>query len=128
MSTTLWLLLTTAVPEQTKSWPEALVAKRRETVPPIQPSMRVGSVLIRDTRLWHNGMPNHTNTPRPMIAMIHWIHWWSDKNPIPFAQGAEAFFTHPDLKTNAVFVTEPVDYIHRNAALRKQRRAAWRME
>jgi ectoine hydroxylase-related dioxygenase (phytanoyl-CoA dioxygenase family) len=107
--------------------PEALVAKRRETVPPLQPTMRVGSVLIRDMRLWHNGMPNHTDMPRPMIAMIHWIHWWHNREPIPFAKGTEAFFTHPDLKTNAAFVEEPVDYIHRNADLRKQWRAARKM-
>jgi ectoine hydroxylase-related dioxygenase (phytanoyl-CoA dioxygenase family) len=107
--------------------PDALVAKRRDTVPPLQPSMRMGSVLIRDMRLWHNGMPNHTTSARPMIAMIHWIHWWHERESIPFARGTEAFFTHPDLKTNAMFVAEPVDYIHRNADQRRERRAARRM-
>jgi RNA polymerase primary sigma factor len=41
--------------------------------------MRRGSVLIRDMRLWHNGMPNPSDSVRPMVAMIHWIHWWHDR-------------------------------------------------
>src|SRR2546423_1151437 len=71
--------------------PIELREKRRAEVPPIQPTMQRGSVLIRDIRLWHNGMPNRTASARPMIAMIHWIHWWHDRNPILFPKGTEAF-------------------------------------
>ena len=67
-------------------------------------------------------MPNRTATARPMIAMIHWIHWWHDRNPIPFPKGTEAFLRHPELGTNAVFLDGSVDYLHRNAQLRKRRR------
>lgn len=103
--------------------PEDRVAWRRAQVPPVQPSIARGSVLIRDIRLWHNGMPNRTDMARPMIAMIHWIQWWHDRNPIPFPKGTERLLEHPELRTNAQFVDGPVDYIHRNAQLRKQRRA-----
>lgn len=100
--------------------PEELVEKRRKISPPLQPTLRLGSVLIRDMRMWHRGMPNYTNDPRPMIAMIHWVGWWHDQNPIPFAKGTEGFFEHPILKTNARFVDE-VDYIHHNEAYDFQR-------
>jgi hypothetical protein len=83
--------------------------------------MERGWILIRDIRLWHNGMPNRTDTARPMIAMIHWIQWWHDRNPIAFPKGTEAFLEHPELQTNALFL-DRVDYIHRNARLRKERR------
>jgi hypothetical protein len=96
--------------------PEEVTAHRRETVPPLQPSVRGGSVLIRDIRLWHRGMPNQTETPRPMIAMIHWIHWWHEGGPVLFPKGTEAFFEHPDLQTHARFVDGPIDHIHRNQA------------
>ena len=35
--------------------------QRRAISPPFQPTFRRGSVLIRDIRLWHAGMPNRTN-------------------------------------------------------------------
>ncbi len=99
---------------------DELVEKQRQTRPPLQPSMRCGSVLIRDTRMWHRGMPNYTHDPRPMIAMVHYISWWHHQKPIPFAKGAEDFFEHPVLKTNARFVDE-VDYIHHGEAYDFQR-------
>jgi hypothetical protein len=96
--------------------PEAALAKWRETSPPIQPSVRCGGVLIRDIRLWHRGMPNHTDQPRPMIAMIHYISWWNSGESIRFPVGTEPFFQHPDLKTSARFVEGEIDYIHHNQA------------
>jgi len=95
--------------------PEMMVEARRTIAPPLQPTLCLGDVLIRDMRMWHRGMPNYTDQPRPMIAMIHWVGWWHDQNPIPFAKGTEDFFEHPILKTNARFVDE-VDYIHHNEA------------
>src|SRR5579871_2504599 len=50
--------------------PEEVVEKRRAISPPLQPTVQRGSVVIRDMRLWHAGMPNHTDQPRPMLAMI----------------------------------------------------------
>ena len=91
-------------------WVEA----RRAEVPPIQPTVRSGGILIRDGRLWHRGMPNHTDAPRPMIAMIHVISWWS-QSPIRFPKETEGFFEHPDLATNAVFVDE-VDHVQHHKA------------
>jgi ectoine hydroxylase-related dioxygenase (phytanoyl-CoA dioxygenase family) len=31
--------------------------------------LQQGDVLIRTSNLWHRGMPNRTNTPRPMVAL-----------------------------------------------------------
>ncbi len=95
--------------------PEALEA-RRSIAPPLQPTVRAGSVVIRDIRLWHGGMPNRTDTPRPMIAMIHWISWWNNAEPLLFPKGTEDFFQHPDLATHAHFVDESIDYIHHSVA------------
>jgi Phytanoyl-CoA dioxygenase (PhyH) len=94
---------------------EDVLERRRAIEPPIQPAVTRGSVVIRDIRLWHAGMPNQTGTPRPMIAMIHWCSWWADSS-VPFAKGTEEIFAHPDLKTNALFTDEPIDYLHHNEA------------
>lgn len=91
--------------------PEERLAARRKIAPPFQASIPLGGVLIRDIRLWHAGMPNRTQTPRPMIAMIHWSRWWDAGSPLFFPGGTEDFFKHPDLRTHAVFVDDTIDYV-----------------
>lgn len=91
--------------------PAAALESWRERTPPIQPTVSAGSVLIRDIRLWHAGMPNRSETPRPMIAMIHWVSWYGYADRLRFPKGTEPFFEHPHLKTNAIFVDGPIDYI-----------------
>lgn len=92
--------------------PEERLEARRKVAPPLQPAIRRGSILIRDIRLWHAGMPNRTEQPRPMIAMIHWISWWHSGETLTFPKGTEAFFEDSPLKTVAKFVEGDIDYIH----------------
>ncbi|KAK4540416.1 hypothetical protein LTR36_009273 [Oleoguttula mirabilis] len=47
-----------------------LLSERRNHSPPIQPSTSKGSLILRDIRLWHAGMPNRTDTPRIMLAFV----------------------------------------------------------
>lgn len=91
-----------------------LEQRRRAACQPLQPRVPAGSVLIRDMRLWHRGMPNHTEQPRPMIAMIHWPRWWHTSKPLLFPQGTEELFADSALETVAEFVEGPIDYISRN--------------
>ncbi len=88
--------------------------RQRAECQPLQPSIPAGSVLIRDLRLWHRGMPNHSEQARPMIAMIHWPRWWHIGKPLLFAKGTEALFADSALETVAEFVDGPIDYISRN--------------
>jgi hypothetical protein len=87
------------------------VEARRAVRPPIQPTFRRGSMLIRDVRLWHAGMPNRTAAARPMIAMIHTSQWLVTGTPLRFPTGTEAFFEHPVLSTAAQFTSEPIDHV-----------------
>ena len=91
--------------------PEEALEKRREVAPPFQPAVARGSVLIRDIRLWHAGMPNRSSEPRPMIAMIHYAGWMETGAPLPFPKGTEAFFSDSDLTTCARFVEGSIDYV-----------------
>jgi ectoine hydroxylase-related dioxygenase (phytanoyl-CoA dioxygenase family) len=119
-STELWpgthLDTTISIQRRNIKVPEDIVEKRRAIVPPLQPSMRYGSVLIRDMRMWHRGMPNHTDEPRPMIAMIHWVTWWNAATHLQFPKEAEVLLQHPDLKTEALFVDETIDHIRHGEA------------
>jgi ectoine hydroxylase-related dioxygenase (phytanoyl-CoA dioxygenase family) len=94
--------------------PEERLRARRAVVPPIQPRVKAGSILIRDLRLWHRGMPNRSDRPRPMIAMIYRCQWWGSPARIPFPKGTESFFKDSDLTTSAVFVDGPIDYLSRH--------------
>jgi hypothetical protein len=96
--------------------PETRLAEQRKVNPPFQYTAKAGSVVIRDIRLWHAGMPNPSDTPRPMIAMIHYVSWWTDLQPVPFSKDAESFFEHPRLSTLARFVAGPIDYLKHNQA------------
>ena len=92
-----------------------VIETRRAVCPPIQPTVKRGSVVIRDMRLWHAGMPNFTTDPRPMIAMIHQIAWLPC-GKLTFAKGAESIFEHSDLETPAEFVDGEIDYLNRHGA------------
>jgi hypothetical protein len=96
--------------------PETRLEAQRKVAPPFQYTAKAGSVVIRDIRLWHAGMPNPSAMPRPMIAMIHYVSWWTDLQPVPFPKGTEAFFEHPHLSTFARFVDGPIDYLKHNQA------------
>ena len=89
---------------------------RRAVFPPLQPTVGAGSILIRDIRMWHAGMPNHTDVPRPMIAMIHWVAWWADNDLPTFSKTAESFLKHPVLTTRARYADGEIDYIHKSQA------------
>jgi ectoine hydroxylase-related dioxygenase (phytanoyl-CoA dioxygenase family) len=105
---------TRSVADATIKLDEATLETRRRVVPPIRGNTAKGSALVRDIRLWHRGMPNESDTPRPMIAMIHNIHWMHRGKPLRFNKGCEDAFAESDLDPNALFTDEPMDYIFRN--------------
>lgn len=58
---------------------------RRQVRPPCQPAIPKGSIVIRDLRLWHGGMPNDSTDPRVMLAMIHFAPWFRNAMKVEFA-------------------------------------------
>jgi ectoine hydroxylase-related dioxygenase (phytanoyl-CoA dioxygenase family) len=92
---------------------EATEAARRKVVPPVRGCAKKGSALIRDIRLWHRGVPNPSDRPRHMIAMIHNVRWLQRGKPLKYVKGCEAAFEGSDLDPNAEFVDEPFDYLFR---------------
>lgn len=90
--------------------PLDVLEARRAVSPPFQPTVPIGSVVIRDIRLWHAGMPNRTQTPRPMMAMIHFVGWWPG-GTFKLDRSAEELLKHPHLTQRAEYVDGPIDYI-----------------
>jgi ectoine hydroxylase-related dioxygenase (phytanoyl-CoA dioxygenase family) len=78
--------------------------------------MKQGDVLIRTSNLWHRGMPNVTDAPRPMVAFT-----WEDggsAQPDPFkAEGGKIAFrqnwyrpTRLGRLRERTFVAAPITY------------------
>lgn len=59
-----------------------IVEKRRKHSPPVRGCTKRGSIVIRDLRLWHAGMPNLTSEPRIMLAFVAQPAWWQGKSKI----------------------------------------------
>jgi Phytanoyl-CoA dioxygenase (PhyH) len=92
---------------------EEAEAARRKVVPPVRGNAKKGSVLIRDIRLWHRGVPNPSDRPRHMIALIHNIRWLQRGKPLQFNKGCEAAFEGIDFDHNVEFTDKPIDYLFR---------------
>lgn len=126
-STELWpgthLDTTRAIGDGDIKIPDDALERWAAQTQPLQPSVPAGSLLIRDMRVWHGGMPNRTDTARPMIAMIHWARWWDVGKPLLFEKGSEGIFADSPLQTVAEFVDGPVDYISRNSKYDYKNRA-----
>ncbi|KAF9781978.1 hypothetical protein IL306_011980 [Fusarium sp. DS 682] len=55
---------------------DELIERRRQVRPPIQASLPKGSLIIRDIRLWHAGMPNRTENTRIMLVTVAFAQWY----------------------------------------------------
>jgi hypothetical protein len=92
-------------------------AKRRTTVPPIRANTKKGSLLIRDERLWHRGMPNLSNTIRHMLAQIHTKSWLQRPYRLLFNTGCEEAFAESDFDHNVHFTAEALEYLSHHPAV-----------
>jgi len=45
--------------------------ERAKTLPSVRTTVSAGSIILRDMRTWHRGMPNKTDEIRTMLAMIY---------------------------------------------------------
>lgn len=56
--------------------------QRRAHSPPVQARTKRGSIIIRDLRLWHAGMPNKTDEPRVMLAFVAQPAWFQARSKV----------------------------------------------
>jgi hypothetical protein len=72
-----------------KFWRYAVERKYRLTT---RVPLRCGDVILRKSTVWHRGMPNHTATPRPMMAITFGEDGAPDGDPFAVNDGAPYFF------------------------------------
>ncbi|WP_439533544.1 phytanoyl-CoA dioxygenase family protein [Polymorphobacter sp.] len=62
--------------------------------PPQRVTMPAGSLMIRDTRMWHRGSPNRSDHARPNLAFVYhrsWYRFEGEAGHTPPAVSAEAY-------------------------------------
>ena len=65
------------------------VEQRRNHSPPVRACTKKGSIIIRDLRLWHAGMPNLTEIPRIMLAFVAQPAWWQGRGKVKLPVSVE---------------------------------------
>ena len=101
--------------EPGSSWIKREVFSARAAIrPPIQPDVRKGSICFRDLRMWHAGMPNHTDQPRIMLAFIYFPRWFGAQMSLTLPLNVRetvSTWTHVDIIGHTDFVEGPIDYL-----------------
>lgn len=88
-----------------------LLEERRKHSPPMQASTKRGSLIIRDLRLWHAGMPNLTDEPRVMLAFVASPAWWQGRSKILLPRDVKEMVEGwQDLEFAAEYVDGEVDH------------------
>jgi phytanoyl-CoA dioxygenase PhyH len=63
------------------------VARLAEEMQSVRVLMPAGSIVIRDSRMWHRGTPNRSTAPRPNFTLIYSRFWLKLRyRPIPIPE------------------------------------------
>lgn len=89
----------------------SLQSRRRETRPPVQPSLPKGSLIIRDFRLWHAGMPNLTNDPRVMLVTVQFPPWYRSDLRLKLPKSVQGKIEWGDVVPCVDWMDDGYDYL-----------------
>jgi ectoine hydroxylase-related dioxygenase (phytanoyl-CoA dioxygenase family) len=56
----------------------------------VQPTVKKGSLILRDFRLWHAGMPNPGDRARCVLALGYCANWYRNEYTVPVPKAVEA--------------------------------------
>ncbi|KAL3457032.1 hypothetical protein BJX64DRAFT_293542 [Aspergillus heterothallicus] len=95
---------------------DELLEARRKFAPPVQPTVKRGSVVLRDLRLWHAGLSNPSAQHRIMLAWVYTPWWYKCPAVVVLPEGARKLVegweerdTHP-VVYHAHYVPDGVDH------------------
>ncbi|PLB47347.1 hypothetical protein P170DRAFT_439033 [Aspergillus steynii IBT 23096] len=88
-----------------------LLDARRAVAPPVQPALPKGSLIIRDFRLWHAGMPNLTDEPRVMLVTIQFARWYRSEQRFVLPRSLKGKIDFGNVVPCVEWVDEEYDYL-----------------
>ncbi|WWD01249.1 hypothetical protein V866_008191 [Kwoniella sp. B9012] len=83
--------------------------ERRKIRPPVYPSVKKGSLILRDLRTWHAGMPNHTSETRVMLAFVYFAQWYRNQMKQKFPISLKPLIEKYEKESNTRIVVDYVD-------------------
>jgi ectoine hydroxylase-related dioxygenase (phytanoyl-CoA dioxygenase family) len=91
---------------------EEHLEERRRHSPPIQAQTKRGSIIIRDLRLWHAGMPNKTEEPRVMLAFVAQPAWYQARSKVLLPKSVKTMVESwsDELEFDAEWIEGEVDH------------------
>ncbi|KAI9155618.1 Kanamycin B dioxygenase [Paramyrothecium foliicola] len=95
---------------------ERYLKERRSISPPLQPVVKKGSIIVRDLRLWHAGMPNTTGQTRVMLAMIHFAPWYRNMMRLEFGADIKPIL-EKSKGSRELDIEIPVGWVDKNEAM-----------
>jgi len=102
--------------KDTEPWirPE-LVKEAERWAPKINPPLLKGSLAIRDLRMWHSGVENKSDRPRPLLGLLWFASWYGNQLRLKMPKSAqkviEGWTNHDDITVVADYMDEPFDYL-----------------
>ncbi|KAF3769789.1 hypothetical protein M406DRAFT_58988 [Cryphonectria parasitica EP155] len=90
--------------------PALLAEREKGSRGPSQPVVKKGSIVIRDLRLWHAGMPNRSDQVRIMLAMIHFAPWYRNKMRLTLGEDIKPVFERLEAEGNLGLDVSAVDW------------------
>ncbi|KAK5168116.1 uncharacterized protein LTR77_006684 [Saxophila tyrrhenica] len=88
--------------------PDLLDARRKHS-PPVNAATKKGSIVIRDIRLWHAGVPNRTPKPRIMLSFVLQPKWFQAPSKVLLPMKARDLVKGWQAETGLGFNAEWVD-------------------
>ncbi|KAL9624634.1 MAG: hypothetical protein Q9160_001299 [Pyrenula sp. 1 TL-2023] len=97
-----------------KLTPQGIVNSNRlkgetQTYSPVQLTLPKGSLIIRDLRIWHAGMPNSIDEVRIMLIGIQFPHWYRSEQKIVLPIGGQDKMDWGNLSPAVEWVEEGAD-------------------
>ena len=86
-----------------------VLEERRKHSPPINPSAKKGSLIMRDVRLWHAGVPNRTDKPRMMLAYVVQPKWFEAPSRVLLPKKVRGLVEQWKKETGLEFHAEWID-------------------
>lgn len=97
---------------------QELLQEREKVAPPVQPFINKGSIVVRDLRLWHAGMPNTSDEVRVMLAMIHFAPWYRNPMRLEFGEDLKPVLQRLE-RDGKLDLDVPVDWVSNKEAMER---------
>lgn len=82
--------------------------------PPLQPTLPKGTIVIRDMRTWHAGMPNMTPDPRVMLTFVYFPKFWRSPMKISLpanVRASVAAWPKADFEAGTKWIDGEIDHL-----------------